>query len=130
MSIWLMLVAAAATFLLGGLWYGPLFHKVWLKENGFPADYEAGHPARVFGLSFLLAFLAAAGYAHLIGFSDDVLRSTVHGAAAGALIAGTSFGINYLFCGKSLKLWLIDAGYHTVQFALFGAIFAGLHEII
>jgi hypothetical protein len=51
-------------------------------------------------------------------------------AAVGAGIAATSFGINYQFAGRSFKLFLIDGGYHTVQFALYGAIYAGLHEIL
>ena len=35
-----------------------------------------------------------------------------------------SFGINYLFERKSLKLFLINAGYHTLQFTLIGLILA------
>ncbi|MEJ2077031.1 MAG: hypothetical protein P8020_13170 [Acidobacteriota bacterium] len=29
-------------------------------------------------------------------------------------------GINYLFEKKSLKLWLINGGYHTLQYTLIG----------
>jgi hypothetical protein len=130
MSIWLVLIAAVSAFVLGGIWYGPLFHKAWCRENGFPEDYQAGHPARVFGTSFVFTFIAAGGYLHLIGFSDDVLASALHGAAAGAVFAATSLGINYQFSGKSIKLLLIDGGYHVLQFAVYGALFAGLHEII
>ena len=130
MSFWLLFIAAVSAFVVGGIWYGPVFGKAWARENGFPEGYQAGSPARVFGVSFLFTFFAAAGYLHLIGFSDDVLASAAHGAAVGALIAATSFGINYQFCGKSLKLLLIDGGYHTVQFAVIGALYAGLHEII
>ena len=130
MSFWLLLVVAVSAFVVGGIWYGPLFGKAWARENGFPDGYQAGPPARVFGVSFVLTLFAAAGYLHLIGFSDDILASGLQGGAIGALIAGTSFGINYKFCGKSFKLLLIDGGYHTVQFAVIGALFAGLHELI
>lgn len=130
MSFWLLLVVAVSAFVVGGIWYGPLFGKAWARENGFPDGYQAGPPARVFGVSFVLTLFAAAGYLHLIGFSDDILASGLQGGAIGALIAGTSFGINYQFCGKSFKLLLIDGGYHTVQFAVIGALFAGLHELI
>ena len=130
MSIWLILVAAVSAFVVGGIWYGPLFGKAWAKQNGFPEGYQAGPPAKVFGVSFVFTLLAAAGYGHLIGFSDDLLASALHGAAAGLLIAATSFGINYQFCGKSFRLLLIDGGYHTVQVAVIGALYAGLHELI
>ena len=35
----------------------------------------------------------------------------------------TAFGVNYLFGGKSFKLFLIDAGYFVVTYTLMGFIF-------
>lgn len=130
MFIALWLIATASTFVLGFLWYGPLlFHRAWCRANGVPEDHQAGHPARVFGVSFVFAAIAAAAYVHLLGFSDDILRSTALGAATGFGFAATSFGINYQFAGRSFKLFLIDGGYHTLQFALYGLIFSALHEV-
>ena len=34
----------------------------------------------------------------------------------------TSFGVNYLFEQKSLKLWLINAGYQALMLTLMGGI--------
>ena len=34
----------------------------------------------------------------------------------------TSFGVNYLFEQKSLRLFLINAGYVTVQFTVMGLV--------
>lgn len=130
MSIWLLLITAVSAFVLGAVWYGPLFHTAWCRENGFPEDHRAANPVRVFGVSFLFTFFAAAGYAHLFGFTDNLVLAAIEGAAAGAFIAATSFGINYQFTGKSIRLWLIDGGYHTLQFALIGVLFAALHEIV
>ncbi|MFM6933346.1 MAG: DUF1761 domain-containing protein, partial [Novosphingobium sp.] len=36
----------------------------------------------------------------------------------------TAFGVNYLFAGRSVKLWLIDSGYYVVTYTLMGAAFA------
>ncbi|NND45575.1 MAG: DUF1761 domain-containing protein [Xanthomonadales bacterium] len=128
MSIWAFVLAVVSTFVLGFLWYSPfMFHKAWCRENGVPEDYQAGHPAKVFGISAIFALAAVGAYAHLVGFSDDIGASALQGAAIGAGFAATSFGINYQFAGRSLKLWLIDGGYHTVQFALYGAILAAFH---
>ena len=41
----------------------------------------------------------------------------------GALIA-PAIGLNYLFALKSLKLFLIDAGYFLVTLSLMGLVFA------
>ncbi|MEJ2083811.1 MAG: DUF1761 domain-containing protein, partial [Acidobacteriota bacterium] len=42
------------------------------------------------------------------------------GLSAGLCWVAGSFGINYLFEKKSLKLWLINGGYHTLQYTLIG----------
>jgi hypothetical protein len=38
-----------------------------------------------------------------------------------------SFGINYLFERRSLKLFLINGGYHTLQFTIIGLLLALWH---
>jgi Protein of unknown function (DUF1761) len=45
-----------------------------------------------------------------------------HGLLAGACFVGTSLGINYQFANRSPLVWVIDGGYHTVQFVLFGLV--------
>ncbi|MCA1828096.1 MAG: DUF1761 domain-containing protein [Myxococcales bacterium] len=49
------------------------------------------------------------------------------GLVAGAGLVATSFGINYLFSARSMVLWSIDAGYHVVQFVLFGLVLGLWH---
>jgi hypothetical protein len=44
------------------------------------------------------------------------------GAAAGFGWVASSIGVTYLFERRSLKLFLINAGYHAVAFTLMGAI--------
>jgi hypothetical protein len=44
------------------------------------------------------------------------------GFVVGVFFVATSFGINYAFAQRSLKLWMIDGGYHIVQFILIGVI--------
>ncbi len=49
------IVAAASTFLLGGLWYSPaLLGKAWMRANGFTEDdVKKGNQGKIFGLAFL-----------------------------------------------------------------------------
>ena len=126
MNAWAVLVAAASSFALGGLWYSPaLFGRAWTIENG--GQVQSGHPAKVFGASFLFSLVAAASFAAWLGAAPplaDALRASV---LAGFGIVAASFGINYQFAQRSFKLWLIDGGYHTVQFVLFGLILGSWH---
>jgi hypothetical protein len=39
----------------------------------------------------------------------------------------TSFGINYLFERRNPRLFLINGGYHTVQFTVFGLVLGLWH---
>ncbi len=34
-NFWAVLVAAIAAMVIGSIWWGPLFGKMWMKENGF-----------------------------------------------------------------------------------------------
>ncbi|GAB6194853.1 DUF1761 domain-containing protein [Lysobacter xanthus] len=121
-----VLVAALSAFLLGGLWYGPLFLKPWLRANGHDpaAPPPARHPAKTFGVAIVLSLVAAIAMALAVPASVGALHGAGLGAMIGLLFVATSFGINYAFAGRPLALWLIDGGYHVVQFTLYGAILA------
>ena len=120
---WAVLVAAASSFLLGGIWYGPLFKNVWCREAGVDPDpAKGGHPAKVFGGAFVLSLIAAAVFATWLGPKPELADAVCKGAVTGAAFVAASFGINYLFANRSLKLWLIDGGYHTLQFTLYGLV--------
>lgn len=126
MNHWAVVVAAVSSFLIGGLWYSPLlFGKAWNAENG--GQPQTGHPAKVFGLSFLFSLVGAYSFAVLLGPAPDPLIAVHNGLLAGFGIAAASFGINYQFAQRSFKLWLIDGGYHTVQFTVFGLIIGLWH---
>ncbi|MDN3919314.1 DUF1761 domain-containing protein [Roseateles violae] len=119
-----VLVAAVSSFMIGGLWYSPaLFGTVWQREAGDtrkPGD--KAHPARVFGLSLIFALFSAIAYALLIAPPASAAIALGQGLLVGAAIVAASFGINYQFANRSTTLWLIDGGYHTLQFALYGLI--------
>lgn len=125
---WLAAVAAAVSaFLLGGIWYGPLFKNAWCREAGVDPNAAPKHPARVFGSAFVLALIAAIAFAWLLGPKPSLHLGLHHGALVGFAFVATSFGINYAFAQRSLKLWLIDGGYHVLQFTLYGLILGLWH---
>ncbi len=126
-NIWAVVLAAGASFLLGGLWYSKiLFGSIWIRESGYVAA-KSFHPARVFGVSFVLSLVGAFVFARFLGPAPELKQAVVQGLLVGAGFAGTSLGINYQFASRSVALLLIDAGYHTVQFGLYGMVLGMWH---
>lgn len=123
-----VLLCGVVTLLIGGVWYSPLlFGKAWQRETGLTDEQLAsGSIALRFGLTFVLGLIAGAAFAMFIGNAMTVGQATAAGACAGIAWVAASFGINYLFEHRSLKLWLINGGYHAVQFTAFGAIISAL----
>ena len=103
----------------GALWAG--------LEYGEQRAKQSGHPAKVFGVSFAFSVLAAVCFALWVGPAPPIEASLKAGALAGFGFVATSFGINYQFAQRPWVLWLIDGGYHTVQFVLFGLILGLWH---
>ena len=117
-------VAALSTFLIGGLWYSPLlFAKTWMKENGFTEEsLKGGNMAMIFGGSFVLAFVMSFNLAAFLADSSDLSWGITAGALAGIGWVTAAMGVTYLFERKSMKLFLINAGYHIISFIIMGAI--------
>ena len=122
-----ILVATIAGFVLGGLWYGPMFKNAWSKAAGVDPDKPNGHPARVFGVAFAFSLVAATAFAWFLGPEPPIAFSVGMGVLAGLGFVATSFGINYQFAGRPFVLLAIDGGYHTLQFTLYGLILGLWH---
>lgn len=120
---WLAVIAAAASaFLLGGIWYGPLFKKAWCREAGVDPDSAPRHPARIFAIAFVCSLLSALIFTVLLPTGAGAADGFGVGFVVGLFFVAMSFGINYAFAQRSLKLWMIDSGYHILQFILYGVI--------
>lgn len=125
---WLaVLVSAVLTFVLGGLWYGPLFGKVWMRASGMTEERaRQGNPAKIFTLSFLLQFAAATSLAMFIG-AEGTSFGVFAGAMTGVFFVATAFGVVYLFEQRPLAHWAVNSGYHIVSFTMMGAILGAWH---
>lgn len=125
-SNWLAVVLAAlGGFVVGGLWYGPLFGKAWMAERGFTEEELKSAPmGRIYGTAFVLSVISAIFLAHLLthfatGWREVMMISS--GVALGFIIP--AIGTNYLFSRASMKLFLIDAGYWLVFYLSMGLVF-------
>ena len=117
-------LCAVSSLVIGGLWYSPvLFAGSWQRDAGLSEEQaKSGNPAIIFGGAFVLSFVAAAVFAMFLGNEMSLQAATAAGFSAGLCWVAASFAINYLFERRPLRLWLINGGYHTLQFTAFGLI--------
>lgn len=124
-SLWPVLAGAAAFFVVGAIWYGVLFGKVWQKSAGLSdQDVQSGNMALIFGLTFVAEFVVATFLWHLVTRVDaapHVVMMIATGFAIG--IMSPAIGINYLYQRKPLKLFLLDAGHFLIGMAAMGGVF-------
>jgi hypothetical protein len=123
-----ILVAALVGFLIGGLWYGPLFGKMWMREHSFTdAQIQDTNLIKVYGLAFAFSGLSAVFLGHLLASvqaSAKVTMMIAPGIAIGFI--APAIGTTYLFSRKSGTLFAIDAGYWIIAYAAMGAVFVAL----
>ena len=113
------IVSSIVYFLIGALWYTPLFGKAWAKEVGMSMDggMEAARGKFIAGMfgQLVSSFLYVAGVYMLLMIGNFY-------SLGGALIVGASVSVFFvlsvnsgkiLFQGKP-KLFFIDAGYAVV----------------
>lgn len=54
-----VLVAAVVAFIIGGLWYGPLFGRKWLALTGMPPGTKPAGARRAMLVQFLMTVISA-----------------------------------------------------------------------
>ena len=120
---WLAIIAAALSmFVIGGIWYGPLFARPWQQAAGLSDEQlKAGNMPLIFGLAFVLSFIMAANLAFFV--NGLPLGTTVLYAVAAGL-GWAAFGLSTvaLFERRPLSYHLINGGYLTLAFAVMGLI--------
>jgi hypothetical protein len=124
-NFWAVLVAALASFLVGGLWYSPmLFAKVWMRANGFSEeDLKKNNMARAFGFSFLFALIMSFNLAMFLADSKtDLAWGATAGALAGVGWVATGFATVALFENRSWTYIAVNVGYQIISLVLMGAI--------
>lgn len=122
---WLAVVTAAvAAFLLGTAWYSRrVFGAVWMKEIGLTEEaISQSNVALIFGGTFLLQLVGAAALALFLGPESGWLTGLQYGLLVGLCWIATAYGITYFFEQRSLRLYLINAGFYVLLFAAMGTI--------
>jgi hypothetical protein len=131
-NYWAVIVAAAASFVLGGLWYGPLFGKQWMLWSGVSMDKlndgKKGGMAKSYILMFVGSLITAYVLGHIVLFGNAYLAAA--GISAG-IMAGFWVWLGFaapitlssvLWEMKPWKLWLLNNGYYIVSLMIMGVI--------
>ena len=120
---WAILVATAAAFALGGIWYGPVFGQAWMAAIGKSADDLKPSPMP-FIVSFFTALLTCIVLAVLM--YDLAIETLGGGLAMGALVGvgfiATAMASDTAFCGWGMRLFLIQSGYRVAYSIIMGGI--------
>jgi hypothetical protein len=94
-----------------------------MKEaNVSEEDAKNSNMVKVFGTTIILNFIIAINLSAFLGPKPDLAWGLMAGALADIGWVSASLGIIYLFSRKSLKLFLIDAGYQTVIYTIMGGV--------
>ncbi|GLP95881.1 DUF1761 domain-containing protein [Paraferrimonas sedimenticola] len=121
---WLaIIVAAVAAFMVGGVWFGPLFGKAWMAEHGFKEEDFVGQDTKGIMLkSFLLHIVVVFGLAMLLVGQTSWMVGLHSGLFTAFFLVAASTGINFIYEGKSLKLWGIYAGHQVLMYGVAGVV--------
>src|SRR5690242_10031402 len=123
-NYWAVLIATVVTMVLGFLWYSPvLFGNAWMKLVGLKREDMSGGGPATYILTMLTALVGSFLLALLLTVGDkpDAGTGLMIGLILGVAVS-VKIGMNYLFEGRKLPLYLITIGYHLVTFLLSGLI--------
>lgn len=120
---WLAVITVTVlSFVLGALWHSSLlFGKAW-KED-IKSHPNMNFPI-VFGVSVIGNFITLLALTAFIGTNATLTEGIIKGLIVSIFWISSAIGVTYLFAGRSFRLFLIDAGYYVVLFAIAGLILA------
>ncbi len=120
-------VAAIAAFVLGWLWFGPLFLKPWMRELGKTQE-QLNRQGPAFALTVAMEFVAWTITATVLAiiierFGPGVTTGLTVGLLCAAGFVATTLLAGVLFAHTSPTRYWIEAGNRLVSYALMGAIY-------
>jgi len=129
-NYWAVLVAAVANMIIGSLWYGPLFGKLWMRLQGWnptPEEMKAKMSAKKAMLGGLVAALLTAyvlaHFVELLGiFSAGAAWQLAFWVWLG-FVATVQVG-SYLWENKPFKLFALNAANTLVSLYVMALILA------
>ncbi|MDN5204322.1 DUF1761 domain-containing protein [Fulvivirgaceae bacterium BMA10] len=131
-----VIIAVVANFILGFIWYTPLFGRIWAKEMGFDPDEKPPGSVMARGMIFMVIgnFFLAYVFAHNIAVWDPETwglgpseMSNIANIASAAFFTWLGFFLPVdlgavAWEKKSWKLFGINTSYHFLSLVVVAAI--------
>lgn len=128
-NYWAVLGAAIASFVIGLLWYGPLFRKQWMKLSGVTAASMKKMkltPARAMSIGFVAILITAyvlSNFVHILGITTWAAAAQFAFWAWLGLVAPVQLGA-YLWEGKPFKLFVLNTTHNLIVLIVMSGIVA------
>lgn len=123
-----IVLALVATYIIGSVWHGPLFGKIWIKLNNIPVpkkeDMKFSMMFPGLGANFIMVLLQSAvlgrtfQIVQLDNMGQALLIATIIWLPFSALLLANI----YAWSGRSFKVWLLDAMHAWVSILAVAAI--------
>ncbi|HLD05186.1 MAG TPA: DUF1761 domain-containing protein [Candidatus Nanoarchaeia archaeon] len=123
-----ILIAAIAGIVIGGLWYGPLFGKTWIKLMGITPKQIKECKKKSMGKSYAMCFIGQVITAYVLSMFIQIVGAKT--APSGAMIgfwawlgftAMSQLNI-VIWEGKSWQLFWLNALHYLVALLVMGGI--------
>ena len=119
-------LAGLAVFIIGALWYGLIFSKLYRRELGVPSeptsDGDTGPKPAFFIVQFISALVMAAALAFFLG-EATLIEGLIAGLVAGVFLSAAQEQL-FQAEGKSRTILFLHEGYFLVAMVAAGAILA------
>jgi len=133
-----IIIAVVANFILGYLWYTPIFGRIWAKEMGFVTNEKPPASAFAKGIIFSIIgnFLMVWVFAHNMAVWNPVtwgLPPSEMSASSNAFVAAFFTWLGFFLPvdlssvaweNKSWKLFFINTGHHFITLLIAAMIIA------
>lgn len=127
-NYWAILVCGIANMVIGSVWYGPLFGKMWMAERKMDKPMAGWNPTATYIQAFIGALVTAYVFTHILqAFEADSIGMALQGAFWSwlGLILPVKYG-DKLWNNASNKLVAIESSYHLVSLAVMGIILVSM----
>ncbi len=129
-QIWAVLAATLSTLVLGRIWYSPiLFRDAWQSTRGLSVEEAKAQNKpnlKIIGSGVVIWLLTALVFSMFLGPDPEMGFAVGAGFSAGLCWVASSLGVTYLFERRPMKLFLINGGFQTIQFTLYGVILGAM----
>ncbi|MBI3511801.1 MAG: DUF1761 domain-containing protein [Bacteroidetes bacterium] len=130
-------VAAIAYFAIGALWFSVLFGKTWMGEHKIVMPTDEKEKAKMKAMmpfmmikTLLMNILMALAVAIVLKAIPQASINCMMGIKVGILMSGVAtipMVMGHMYTMKSLKLMIVDAGYHIFSITLMSIIISVWH---